>query len=136
MDPGVEIEIDDLKAYNKGYVTLFLDGYNNNGFVFNGNTFQSDEVSRANISGSATLAIILLQKGFDFPSTFTWRTKDNQDVSINAAGIISMGTALFTFLSGNYLYSFTHKTAIDNLTTIQDLINYDITTGWQGIYPW
>lgn len=82
------------------------------------------------------MALLLLQRGSDFPANFTWRSADNQDIPMTAVDVLNMGATLFSFISTNYLNSFHHKTLIDNLTTVQELIDYDITTGWQGTLPW
>lgn len=139
MNPGYIVQdensqwnetVENLQIWNKKIINEMLTSYNQNGFSYMKEKFQSDPTSIQNISGSVTFAILLLQQGQDLPPTFTWRTLDNKDIPMNAIQVIGLGQALFSFLSTNYFNSFKHKANIDALTDIQQLLDYDATTGW------
>lgn len=105
------------------------------GFVFNGNTFDSDPVSLTNISGAGTLAGFAIASGAavgDFlwhstvsnPTTapFSWITKDNQIVQMDAHDVFALGQEAANWVT---LHTFAART-IKNLTTIPQDYNADV----------
>ncbi len=94
--------------------------------VYNGNNYDSDPTSLSNLT--ATVAII--NAGSTLPPGFTWRDADNNDVSLDAAGVIALADVMFNRVNDCYNASWTHKNAINALTTTADVAAYDMSSGW------
>lgn len=130
MNPGYPLTLEQLKKWNKDIVNEYRDEKINAGFTFDGNRYDSDERARLNINGACTLALILKSQGQDFPPTFTWRTKDNQDIPMTADGIIGMAVTLGTYATTCYGASWYHKASVEAMTDVESLLAYDISPGW------
>jgi hypothetical protein len=122
-----ERELSAIKTQLKQQVTNLRDNKINGGYTHNLHTYQTDLDSRLNIAGAVTLAQIL---NINFPSDFTWRDVDNNDVPMTATEVIQFGAAVGGFVNQIHQASKTHKNAIDAITTHNELLNYDINTGW------
>jgi hypothetical protein len=79
--------LDMAKATKRDEINAARDAALDAGFVFDGNTYDSDAKSIQRITGAATLAII------DNTFTTNWITKDNGVVSLSAAQLIALGQA-------------------------------------------
>ena len=130
MNPGYPLTLEQLKDWNKSTVNKYRDERINAGFTYNGNSYDSDTTARMNINAACTLALVLLGQGQNFPSTFTWRTADNQNVPVDAAGVIQMGITVGTYVTTCYGASWFHKANIEAIDNIPDLLAYDISPGW------
>lgn len=133
------VDIDDLEGYEgltldevkrKVYdvINVYRDEKINMGVIYLGNEFDSDERARENILGMCG-AISL---GMTVPNGFTWRSKINENVAMNALQIATFGTSLLGFVSANFSTSWYHKDIIRDITTTDplDIIRYDYTGGW------
>ncbi len=92
------------------------------GFIFKGILFDSSNESRLNLT--ATAANATLQDGF------AWRSSDNQNIPMNREDVLDFHGAMTNWIYKNYKASWDHKAAIDALTTIKEIEEYDIQKGW------
>lgn len=130
MNPGYELALDDLKEWNKRLVNEVRVERINAGFTYEGNIFDSGDRSLLNITGVCTLALLLTSQGKDLPDGFSWRTKDNKNIDMKASQIFPFSVTAGTYVTSCYQVSWYHKANIDALDNIDDVLNYDITTGW------
>jgi hypothetical protein len=118
--------IEELKANKKEMINIERGKQNSNPIIYENIQFDADEIAQQNVSAwMSTLA-----GGGTLPSGFTWRSYDNQDIPVDANFINGLGTAMT--LRGTQLYqtSWIKKAEVDALTTVEQVNNYDVTTGW------
>lgn len=96
------------------------------GFVFDGHVYDTTLESRLNL----TAALSGINSGLILPENFTWRTQDNQNVSMDNDGLKNFAHAMLAWAETVYGVSWYHKGVIASLTTASDVLNYDITGGW------
>jgi len=97
------------------------------GVVFKGNTFDSSEKSRCNLTAVAAKLVSVdatLQDGF------VWRSSDNQNIPMNREDVLAFHAAMTDWVYNNYRASWEHKEALNALTTIKEVEGYDIQKGW------
>jgi hypothetical protein len=93
------------------------------GVTVAGNAYQSDQRSRENLS--ATVAA--MAAGVALPADFTWRTTDNRDVPMDAAGLRALSEAMLAHGVACYRWSWEIKDAIDAAARADDVA--DIVEG-------
>lgn len=96
-------------------------------FTYDDKHWDCNKDGRDNISG---LNLISVLNGGNLPPGITFRDHDNVNWPATAAYMGGMAGALLTFTNSGYVVSWNHKAAIDALTTIEEVLAYDITTGW------
>lgn len=84
-------------------------------FTYDGGTYQADKVR---ITGAVQLA--LLAKSAGVPYSETWTLTDNTTRVLDADGVIAMGLALGTFVSGIYATGRALREQINAATTIEE----------------
>ena len=107
-------------------VNNFRTNWINSGFQYQGNLFDADPTSIANITG--TMAYIAI--GAPLPANFTWRTDANTNVPFTGAQFGAFYAACVGWINFIYNISWQHKANIDALTTVEDILAYDFTGGW------
>lgn len=107
-------------------VNAARDGLLRGGWIFNGNTYDSDPTATQNIAGTMTL----INTGYILPDGFTWRSKDNVDHSFTNENFTEFFIAATMWREAAFRVSWYHKANIAALTTSADVMNYDYTTGW------
>lgn len=91
-----------------------------------GSAFDADAKAQRNISAwQAQIAA-----GVSIPSGFVWRDANNVDHPADAAFVNALGEAITVRGTMLYQAAWTHKAAIAALSTVEDILAYDITTGW------
>lgn len=115
-------------------VTSAVDAYRNqilnDKFIWNGKQWDSSEVSRANINGACTIALL---NGGNLPDGFIWRDYNNTNWPVTAADMGGMAAACATFTFTCYQVAWFHKSNLLGITDenqILDVLNYDYTIGW------
>lgn len=78
-----------------------LDG----GFFWNEIEWDSDESSRQNIIGVSTA----IANGVPLPDGFSWRSKDNTDIKMSAAELISFVASMLSWVNHVYQVAWFHK---------------------------
>lgn len=96
------------------------------GVTYNGVLFDSDVVSTANISSWATA----VAANIPVPAGFTWRSKDNQDIPFIAQDILELAAVSLARGTACYMRAWQLKAEVSAMTDYQQIINFDITTGW------
>jgi len=97
------------------------------GVLFKGNAFDSSEKSRWNLTATAAkLASVdaTLQDGF------VWRSSGNQNIPMTKEDVLAFHAAMTDWVYNNYRASWEHKAALNALTTIKEVEEYDIQKGW------
>ena len=99
------------------------------------NGFDADKVSRERISGM----IARLQRGDGLPAGWMgWRDASNQQqwATDDAATVLANLTALSRAIEDReqalLVVAWQHKANIASLTTIEDIMNYNVEEGWNG----
>jgi hypothetical protein len=59
-----------------------------------------------------------------------WRDDNNNDHTLSVQQLVELAGALAYFAKLCYAVSWEHKNNIDALTTVEDVLSYDYTTGW------
>lgn len=87
------------------------------GFVWEGNTYDADNLSRTNLAGY----VAMVDASINLPANFTWRDMDNNNVPITEETIKSFATAMNTFMNQCYVTSWERKAALDAATDIEEI---------------
>lgn len=116
----------EAKESKKNAVSTLRKAHNYLPISYSSSVFDADETAQRNVSAWQTQ----LAAGTDLPPGFVWRDYNNVDHPADAAFINGLGTAIT--LRGTVLYqvAWVHKAAIDALSSIEDVLAYDITAGW------
>jgi len=97
------------------------------GVIFKEILFDSSEKSRWNLTATAVkLASVdaTLQDGF------VWRSSDNQNIPMTKEDVLAFHAAMTDWVYNCYRASWEHKAALNALTTIKEVEEYDIQKGW------
>jgi len=97
------------------------------GIVFKGNAFDSSKKSRCNLTA---VAARLASTGDTLPDGFVWRSSDNQNISMTKEEVLAFHSTMTDWIYNNYKASWEHKEALNALTTIEAVEDYDIRKGW------
>jgi hypothetical protein len=89
----------------------------NAGVIYNDQTYDSDDRSRANL----TATVSALQAGIPLPQGFTWRSADNQDVPFDAADLIGLAAAMMEHVNTQYQKSWALKTTVSAAASVEAL---------------
>jgi len=95
--------------------------------VFKENTFDSSEKSRCNLTAEAAK---LASTGATLQDGFVWRSSDNQNIPMTKEDVLAFHGAMTDWIYNNYRASWEHKEALNTLTTIKEVEDYDIRKGW------
>lgn len=118
--------LEEVQTLKKKEINTHRDTILNSGVVYEGHIYDSDETGRSNLSGIATA----IANGIPLPEGFTWRDAANVEHSMNEADLLNFSVTMINFVNACYSISWVHKNAIDALQTIEEVEEYDYTTGW------
>lgn len=104
-----EPTLDELKATKKREIETARDAAIDAGVSYSGYAWQTDKQARENITGTLTAVVA----GVPLPADFTWRTEDNQDVPMDAAGLTALAGTVLAHVNTQYQQSWTRKAEID-----------------------
>lgn len=93
---------------------------------FAGFRFDASDAAQRNIEAWRSR----LAGGIAAPADFVWRDADNIEHACNAEFLWGLSEAIATREFAIYHASWRHKAAIEALTSVDDLLSYDITTDW------
>ena len=79
----------------------------------------------ANINAVCTLVAVGVVTGNQ-----VWRDADNVDHTLTPTELIGLAAQMAVFGKTCYGVSWYHKSNIETMTKVSDVVNYDITTGW------
>lgn len=123
-DPPATPSLQQRRAERAALVNLLRDEKASSGVTFDGNSFDTDPVSRANLTGAVASAG---GGGGGLPPGLQWRTADNQLVAMNPQKLAQLGRAVLDHVNACYVRSWALKDAI---AASNDPESIDITAGW------
>lgn len=109
--------LEEVKEQRKAEITQECLQRIDSGFEYDGHTYDSDAISRLNIVGACTS----VTAGIPLPEGFTWRDADNNDVPMDAVGVIELGAAAIRHVQAQYAISWDLKAAIERKRSIKGL---------------
>lgn len=131
MDNGnINTSIDELKEYNIFLVNSIYNKKMYGGISYMGYEFDSSEETQRMIMTSVKFADMSLSGGFIWPSDYTFRDVNGNNVPMTAIQMVEFATTLFSFITSCLKNLASHKDSIEILTSIEDLKSYDVNTGW------
>ena len=87
-----------------------------------GYVWDSDEVSRNNLTGAVTgLFSGILSPDSDTGIVIRWRTKDNQDIDLTENQLKELSAAMLNHVNTAYTVSWQKKTQVDQCTTVEEI---------------
>jgi hypothetical protein len=93
---------------------------------YQGSLFDCDELSQRNIQAW----LITINAGTNPPVGFVWRDYNNQYHAADAEFVRGLNNVIVARGTLIYQTSWTKKAEIDALTTVEQVNNYDVNTGW------
>lgn len=84
-------------------------------FIFNGNVYDCDELSRSRIQGAVQMALL------DPNITIDWTLSDNTVINMTSSDIISMGVTLGNHTNNIFNISRSLRTSIDSAITVDQV---------------
>lgn len=112
-----EPTLDELQEAKKTEINIARETAKYAGINHNGYDWQTDNEARDNINGTLTA----VNAGVPLPSDFTWRTEDNQDVPMDAAGLTALSAAVLAQDFALYQQSWALKAQVDAATTAEEV---------------
>lgn len=91
-------------------------------------TFDTDEVSRGNITGAVTMALIA--QGAGAPYSIGWKLADNTIATLNAAGMIGAGGAVGQYVAACHANVQGLGLAIEAASDLAAVAAIDVGAGW------
>lgn len=93
------------------------------GIAFKGNNYESDVISRTNLSGVCTSIAL----GEPLPNNFSWRNTEGVDVVMDADAVKQFGIAMMTHVYLTHISARAHKDKIKSMTSAKEIAEYEIT---------
>jgi hypothetical protein len=110
----------------QNFVNAHRDQKLNGGWLYKGVYFDSDVVSRSNMTGIMTL----IGTGYVLPDSFTFRAQNNVDIPYTNATFTEFYKCSCIWANMVYKVSWYHKSVIAGLTSIPEVASYDCSGGW------
>lgn len=107
-------------------INEFRDERIRQGFWYGGYLFDTDDIARSN----AASTVAAVAAGMPIPAGFTWRDAENNDVPMTGTQVIQFGISMLAYVNGLYKYSWNQKAYLQSMTSIDEIRNWDFTTGW------
>lgn len=133
VDLGIEIlegtyppppTIEELKAQRFSELSMYRYSKEIAGVVLNGVMIKTDLESKVNLNGAVSRAMLRPD------SSVNWKISDTVWITLPAVQIIETGLAVSDYFEDCFNCNKTHALAINALTTIEEVQNYDFTIGW------
>lgn len=102
----------------------------NGGWLYKGIMYDSDAVSRSNMTG----VIALIGTGYILPPGFTYRAQNNTDVPYDNASFSEFFKCSCIWANMIYKVSWYHKAEVKKLLTVPSIAGYDCSQGWPQGY--
>lgn len=90
--------------------------------------FDTDEVSRGNITGAVTMALVAQAAGS--PYSIGWKLADNSIVTLDGPGMIGAGVAVGQYVAGCHANAQALGLAIEAAADQVALSAIDVAAGW------
>lgn len=118
--------IDSAKSKKKDEVERERERRNQLPIAYAGAVFDADTTAMRNISGWQ----VQLAAGATLPTGFAWRDHYNINHPADADFVNGLGAAITTRGTQLYVAAWQHKANLDALTTVEEVIAYDLAQGW------
>lgn len=96
------------------------------GFWFQGNLYECDALAKSNVTGAITAVVV----GATLPSNYTWRSKDNQNIPMNAQTLSAMGVSMGAYITTIFSWTWQLKAKIDSMTDVDAIQSFDPASYW------
>ncbi len=106
-----------IKLRAKSLINAWRDDRMDNPLPFSGKIVEADAKSREKITGAALMALIAQSTGQLYSQS--WTCADNTQLTLDAVGMISLGSACFQKISSLHAAAVSAKDAISNATSAQ-----------------
>jgi len=119
----------DAIKYRCSLLTQTAQNIINAGYPYNdGNTYNSDIVSRINLSGITDA----MANGYVLPSNFVWRNIVNTNIPFTSTEILNLGISMMGWVNAVYQVSWNYKAILLEMTsnTVLEIAQYDCTQNW------
>lgn len=113
VDPSSLLSLLETKEQRKAFINSERNRVINEGMEFEGNVFDIDDISLSRISSLVTA----VTANIPLPEGFTWRSKDNQNVPMDAAKLVTFGATALGYFSSIMQKSWALKDLIDTKNT-------------------
>lgn len=113
----------------KKRVTVEASGFSHTFSDGSGTVQTRDQIDIRNINGMVTVAMIANSQG-ETRAIFSFRDMENVTHSMTPTEVINLGIATNTFIGNTYIKSWSKKSEVDALTTIESVRSYSVETGW------
>ena len=121
-DP-IPADITELKAQRLSNLAAYRYSIETAGITLNGATIATNSESQAKINGAWAFSQVNPTLLIDWKGENGW-------IQINAATITSIASAVASHVQACYSQERIHAEAINALETVEEIQNYDFTTGW------
>lgn len=96
------------------------------GFWFQGNLYECDALAKSNVTGAITAVAV----GAPLPANYTWRSKTNQNIPMNAQTLSAMGVSMGAYITTIFSWTWELKAKIDSMTDLDAIENFDPAQYW------
>lgn len=130
----IVVDIDKLKKSKYPEIEKLQSKYTNANTEFNGHTFEANEKSRAEIAKTTEFANSVVNGSSTAPWTAkdTWKDSEGVRIKFNTPQeFIAFSEQIYLRTENNLVNADNHEDNINALTTVEEIENYDITTGWK-----
>ena len=118
--------LEETKNEKKALVNQIRKDKISSGYTWNGNKWDIDPESMSILSNYCSA----ISNGIELPDNFTWRSKENNNVSMNEVELSQLNAILINQINAIYNYSWQLKETIDSISTLAELDSFDIFIGW------
>lgn len=93
------------------------------GIILNGSTIKTDLESQAKINGALSLVTLNTSTIINWKSANGW-------IQLDAVTVTAIAFSVGTYVQSCFTAERLHSEAINNLTSVEEIVSYDFTTGW------
>jgi hypothetical protein len=128
VNGSLEEALPELKASLWAQVRGIRDAVVDGGVNTSKGRLDSDLVSRTNLAGAVTAAMLASQNGQPF--TVDWTLADNSVAEMSGPEIITVGLEVVAHVDATHAVARAYREQIDAATTLTELLTIDILAGW------
>jgi len=126
IDPETVKPISDVRARRLKEVTIIRKSKEKGGFLYDSNTYQVDIEAQKDILAVQTQFLL----GATNPHGGFWMSEGNVPVTMDDDEVKAFFQAAFNYIYALKAAAWTHKENLNKLNARNDVLEYDISTGW------
>lgn len=96
------------------------------GFWFQGNIYECDTLAKSNVTGAITAVVV----GAALPSDYTWRSKTNINVPMNAQQLTGMGVSMGAYISTIFSWTWQLKEVLATMPDRDTIEGFNPADYW------